>query len=249
MRCAARVVGWGVLAGERGEGVGGRGGGREGGARHARAPGSNRPSPPFPAPPSMPPPPCPPLPAPPWLGNSINSFGQNLNNLPKLQEDVTNASLYFIYLGGCQHMVARQQRTPPHNGRPPPTLPAPLRPRPAPPPPGAGAFVAAFLQLSLWTISGVRQVNRIRHRYLAAVLRQDVGYFDKEATSGEGSELCCCFALRGVGFVAGSPAWLAGWLLLAWARAPLCHPRPPARPALCPAPRSAPPAQAVCCRA
>ena len=45
--------------------------------------------------------------------------------------------------------------------------------------------MAAFLQLSLWSISGVRQVNRMRHRYLAGVLRQDVGYFDKEATSGK----------------------------------------------------------------
>ena len=32
--------------------------------------------------------------------------------------------------------------------------------------------------------AGVRQVNRMRHRYLAAVLRQDVGYYDTTATSG-----------------------------------------------------------------
>ena len=36
-------------------------------------------------------------------------------------------------------------------------------------------------------IAGVRQVNRMRAVYLAAVLRQDVGYFDTTATSGEAS--------------------------------------------------------------
>ena len=34
-------------------------------------------------------------------------------------------------------------------------------------------------------LAGVRQVNHMRHKYLAAVLRQDVGYFDTTATSGE----------------------------------------------------------------
>ena len=34
--------------------------------------------------------------------------------------------------------------------------------------------------------TGVRQVNHMRHKYLAAVLRQDVGYFDTTATSGAG---------------------------------------------------------------
>jgi len=36
--------------------------------------------------------------------------------------------------------------------------------------------------------TGVRQVNHMRHKYLAAVLRQDVGYFDTTATSGEQAE-------------------------------------------------------------
>ena len=33
--------------------------------------------------------------------------------------------------------------------------------------------------------AGVRQVNRMRGQYLKSVLRQDVGYFDTTATSGE----------------------------------------------------------------
>lgn len=34
-------------------------------------------------------------------------------------------------------------------------------------------------------ITGERQAARIRSLYLRAVLRQDVGYFDKEAKTGE----------------------------------------------------------------
>ncbi|EFN58606.1 hypothetical protein CHLNCDRAFT_34209 [Chlorella variabilis] len=49
---------------------------------------------------------------------------------------------------------------------------------------GVGAFVAAYLQVALWTLTGVRQVNRMRGQYLKSVLRQDVGYFDTTATSG-----------------------------------------------------------------
>ena len=32
--------------------------------------------------------------------------------------------------------------------------------------------------------AGTRQANRIRHRYLAAVLRQDVSFFDEKASGG-----------------------------------------------------------------
>ncbi|KAL4457545.1 hypothetical protein ABPG75_012410 [Micractinium tetrahymenae] len=49
---------------------------------------------------------------------------------------------------------------------------------------GIASFVAAYCQMAFWTFTGVRQVNNMRHRYLAAVLRQDVGYFDTTATSG-----------------------------------------------------------------
>ena len=41
--------------------------------------------------------------------------------------------------------------------------------------------------------AGVRQVNCMRHRYLQAVLRQDVGYFDTTATSG-----ACCTLFGGL---------------------------------------------------
>lgn len=48
----------------------------------------------------------------------------------------------------------------------------------------AAALAANAAGPALLCLAGVRQVNRMRGRYLAAVLRQDVGYFDTTATSG-----------------------------------------------------------------
>ncbi|KAM5568503.1 hypothetical protein ABKV19_016190 [Rosa sericea] len=48
-----------------------------------------------------------------------------------------------------------------------------------------GAAAAAFLQMSCWMITGERQAARIRSLYLKTILRQDVGFFDKEINSGE----------------------------------------------------------------
>ncbi|GAB4820940.1 hypothetical protein N2152v2_007986 [Parachlorella kessleri] len=67
---------------------------------------------------------------------------------------------------------------------------------------GIGAFVAAYLQMFCWTATSVRQVNRIRHRYLGSVLRQDVGYFDTQATSGrllQGLNEDCITVQQGIG--------------------------------------------------
>ncbi|KAK9934093.1 hypothetical protein M0R45_021250 [Rubus argutus] len=48
-----------------------------------------------------------------------------------------------------------------------------------------GAAAAAFLQMSCWMITGEKQAARIRSLYLKTILRQDVGFFDKEANTGE----------------------------------------------------------------
>lgn len=48
-----------------------------------------------------------------------------------------------------------------------------------------GCGVAAFLQVACWMITGERQAARIRSLYLATILRQDVGFFDKESNTGE----------------------------------------------------------------
>ncbi|XP_010518387.1 PREDICTED: ABC transporter B family member 4 [Camelina sativa] len=50
---------------------------------------------------------------------------------------------------------------------------------------GIGTFVAAFLQLSGWMISGERQAARIRSLYLKTILRQDITFFDIDTNTGE----------------------------------------------------------------
>eukprot|EP00775_Hariotina_reticulata_P008041 gene8041-8236_t len=47
-----------------------------------------------------------------------------------------------------------------------------------------GAVGAGFMQQFCWTYSSVRQVNRLRRLYLRAVLRQDIPFFDTQATTG-----------------------------------------------------------------
>ncbi|XP_033129592.1 ABC transporter B family member 22-like isoform X2 [Brassica rapa] len=48
----------------------------------------------------------------------------------------------------------------------------------------AGAsWVVCFLEGYCWTRTGERQAARMRERYLKAVLRQDVVYFDLHVTS------------------------------------------------------------------
>ncbi|OIW22050.1 hypothetical protein TanjilG_31818 [Lupinus angustifolius] len=46
-----------------------------------------------------------------------------------------------------------------------------------------GSFIACFLEGYCWTRTGERQAARMRVRYLKAVLRQEVAYFDLHVTS------------------------------------------------------------------
>ncbi|XVF16505.1 hypothetical protein REPUB_Repub10bG0036800 [Reevesia pubescens] len=46
-----------------------------------------------------------------------------------------------------------------------------------------GGWLGSFLEGYCWTRTGERQATRMRTRYLKAVLRQDVGYFDLNVTS------------------------------------------------------------------
>ncbi|CAK9170006.1 unnamed protein product [Ilex paraguariensis] len=46
-----------------------------------------------------------------------------------------------------------------------------------------GQWVGCFLEGYCWTRTAQRQASRLRARYLKAVLRQDVGYFDLHVTS------------------------------------------------------------------
>ncbi|KAL0890136.1 hypothetical protein Bca101_014119 [Brassica carinata] len=45
--------------------------------------------------------------------------------------------------------------------------------------------VVAFLQVSCWMVTGERQSATIRGLYLKTILRQDIGFFDTETTTGE----------------------------------------------------------------
>jgi len=48
---------------------------------------------------------------------------------------------------------------------------------------GVGAWIASYMEMASFSISAERQTTRLREEYLAAVLRQDVGWFDaQEAT-------------------------------------------------------------------
>ncbi|CAI5996599.1 unnamed protein product [Closterium sp. NIES-65] len=48
-----------------------------------------------------------------------------------------------------------------------------------------GAAAAAYLEMGCWMTTGERQAARVRRRYLAAVLRQDMAYFDRRLSTGE----------------------------------------------------------------
>lgn len=43
---------------------------------------------------------------------------------------------------------------------------------------GVGMFVCTYIYMSVWVYTGEVNAKRIRERYLQAVLRQDIAYFD-----------------------------------------------------------------------
>ncbi|GFR42553.1 hypothetical protein Agub_g3460 [Astrephomene gubernaculifera] len=49
---------------------------------------------------------------------------------------------------------------------------------------GIAAIVGSYLEAALWMYTGNRQTNRLRTRFLTAVLRQDVAFFDVHSTTG-----------------------------------------------------------------
>ncbi|KAA8528153.1 hypothetical protein F0562_035596 [Nyssa sinensis] len=48
-----------------------------------------------------------------------------------------------------------------------------------------GSGCAAFLQVVCWMVTGERQAARIRSSYLETILRQEIGFFDRETNTGE----------------------------------------------------------------
>ncbi|KAG7475856.1 multidrug resistance protein 1-like [Solea senegalensis] len=47
---------------------------------------------------------------------------------------------------------------------------------------GAGALVASYFQVSLWTVAAGRQVKRIRKLFFHHIMQQDIGWFDVNET-------------------------------------------------------------------
>ncbi|XP_032160405.1 phosphatidylcholine translocator ABCB4 isoform X2 [Mustela erminea] len=48
---------------------------------------------------------------------------------------------------------------------------------------GAGVLVAAYIQVSFWTLAAGRQIRKIRQEFFHAVLRQEIGWFDINDTT------------------------------------------------------------------
>ncbi|XP_047326308.1 ABC transporter B family member 19-like [Impatiens glandulifera] len=46
-------------------------------------------------------------------------------------------------------------------------------------------IIGAYLEISCWRLVGERSAHRIRTKYLQAVLRQDIAFFDKEISTGD----------------------------------------------------------------
>ena len=44
---------------------------------------------------------------------------------------------------------------------------------------GVGLFVCTYIYMNIWVYTGEINARRVRERYLAAVLRQDIAFFDK----------------------------------------------------------------------
>ncbi|XP_047550295.1 phosphatidylcholine translocator ABCB4 isoform X2 [Lutra lutra] len=48
---------------------------------------------------------------------------------------------------------------------------------------GAGVLVAAYIQVSFWTLAAGRQIRKIRQEFFHAILRQEIGWFDINNTT------------------------------------------------------------------
>ncbi|CAD5194629.1 unnamed protein product [Musa acuminata subsp. malaccensis] len=93
----------------------------------------------------------------------------------------------------------------------------------------AGSGIASFLQVACWMITGERQATRIRGLYLKAILRQEIGFFDNETSTGEvigrmsgdtiliqdaiGEKVGKCLQLAATFFGSFVVAFTKGWLL------------------------------------
>lgn len=86
---------------------------------------------------------------------------------------------------------------------------------------GIGSAAGAFLQSCLWIYSGNRQANRLRMRYLHAVLHQDIAYFDTSASTGallaglndDTQQVQAAVSEKVAHFIQHTVTFLAGWIV------------------------------------
>lgn len=57
---------------------------------------------------------------------------------------------------------------------------------------GAGVLIAAYLQVSFWTLAAGRQVRRIRTLFFHRIMQQDIGWFDVNETGELNTRLTEC---------------------------------------------------------
>lgn len=48
-----------------------------------------------------------------------------------------------------------------------------------------GLFLTIIVEIACWMYTGERQAGTLRKKYLEAVLKQDVGFFDTDARTGD----------------------------------------------------------------
>jgi ATP-binding cassette subfamily B (MDR/TAP) protein 1 len=60
---------------------------------------------------------------------------------------------------------------------------------------GIAAVVGSYLEAAVWMYTGNRQTNRLRTRFLKAVLAQEVAFFDVESTTGGVGCVATCLCL------------------------------------------------------
>lgn len=84
----------------------------------------------------------------------FNTAGANLRSVASLQAS------YMVYIGTCPLNGTHSLHVFTHI------------------PPGVGTLVCTYIYLVTWIYTGELNAKRIRERYLQAVLRQDIAYYD-----------------------------------------------------------------------
>ncbi|KAI9225182.1 MAG: ABC transporter type 1, transmembrane domain-containing protein, partial [Piptocephalis tieghemiana] len=88
----------------------------------------------------------------------------------------------------------------------------------------AGTFVVSYFQMSLWMYVGERQCKRIRELYYSAILRQEIGWFDRTSSGNLTSRLSGDINLiqdgiaEKVGLIVQYVAMFVGGFILAFVR-------------------------------